>query len=214
MVLTASILSRRNTMTKQHIMTFVATLFVTFLVVVSATAERTTYVVTEGKPNKVEFISKAPLETIEGVTNKISGEVTIDPLNINDNPSANFEVQMADLDTGNSIRDGDMHEDHLHTDKHPTSSFKLKEIKGLSNGQLPDGQEVSFTAVGDFTLHGVTRTIEPQITTKWDSANNSIDVTAKFTVLLKDYDIPRPKFLFMKLSKEQKVRIDFTAMAK
>ncbi len=176
-------------------------------------AERTKFILKPGEPNRVMFISKAPLETIEGITDQISGVMTVDPQDLHKNPSAQFEVQMADLDTDNGIRNGHMRDNHLHTDKFPTSSFTLKEIKGLPAGKLPDGQQVSFMAVGDFTLHGVTRTIEPQITAKWDSANNSIDVTAKFTVLLQDYDIPRPKFLFMKLSKEQRVEIDFTAVA-
>jgi len=73
---------------------------------------------------------------------------------------------------------------------------------------------VNFRIKGQFTLHGVTKEISPEITALWNSTNKSLKVTAKFNVLLQDYDIPRPQFLFMKLAVEQKVEINFTAYAK
>ena len=195
----------------RQMMLFIA---VGLLLVVSVRAEEFTFKVKPGKPNEVKFISKAPLETIEGITNDISGSVTVDPANADLKTAGEFEVQMATIDTDNSIRNGHMRDNHLQTDKYPTSSFEMKSIEGLDDGMLPDGKPVNFRIKGQFTLHGVTKEISPEITALWNSTNKSLKVTAKFNVLLQDYDIPRPQFLFMKLAVEQKVEINFTAYAK
>ena len=176
-------------------------------------AEYINYKITPGEPNMVKFTSDAPLETIVGETKQIEGSLYADPENLDDSTKAEFEVQMESIDTGNGIRNGHMRDNHLHTDEHPISKFVLKEIKGLSERKLTPGQPEKFTAVGDFTLHGVTREVQPEITAVWNPDQKSIDITAKFEVLLQDYEIPRPKFLFMKLDELQKVEVNFAANA-
>ena len=181
--------------------------------VARASAGVMTFKITPGTPNEVKFTSKAPLETVVGKTDQISGTLSTDPDNIISSSAAQFEVQMATLRTGIGKRDSDMRNNHLHTDSIPTSSFTLESLEGISNGKLSNGSPVNFRAEGKFTLHGVTRNIEPDITAIWNAAEKSIKVTARFKVLLQDYAIPRPQFLFMKLSEEQLVEINFTAIA-
>jgi len=179
----------------------------------TADAEPQTFQVVPGKPNLVTFTSKAPLETVVGHTELISGWIKVDPGNLAASPTGEFEVDMASLDTDNRIRNGHMRDNHLHTKQYPTSRFVLK---GLGEGapvKLPDGSPVTFTTTGDFTCHGVTNSITPQVTVIWNAGSRTLDVTAKFSVILDDYSIPLPQFLVMKLEKKQDIVIRFIAHA-
>ncbi len=188
----------------------VVPILVILLIANTAISEPLTCKILQGKPNKVTFISKAPLETIKGVTDQISGTLNFDPADLS-SATAMFEVQMATLDTDNKMRNGHMRDNHLHTDEYPSSKFVLGEI--IEQGALVSGETAEFKIKGEFTLHGVTKTIEPSISARWDKAKMELQVTAKFDVLLADYEIPRPKFLVMKLDERQAVEVKFTAKA-
>jgi polyisoprenoid-binding protein YceI len=198
---------------KMKINTIAIFLLLSLLMFSIALAEPITLVVIEGKPNLVKFTSKAPLETIVGTTSKINGSLTFDPDNLNDVCSAELTVDMASLDTDNRIRNGHMRNNHLHTDKYPNSVFVMKGIGQSENIALLDGKEITFKINGDFTLHGVTRAIEPEITALLNAGNKTLEITARFDVHLQDYEIPRPQFLIMKLDEIQKIEINFTAHA-
>ncbi len=166
-----------------------------------------TFNIKPGEPNYVIFISKAPLETIKGRTDRITGTLTFDPDNLA-GASATFEVDMASLDTGNKMRNGHMRENHLHTDKYPASEFVLKEV--IPGTALVSGKTVEFKIKGEFTLHGITKAIEPSVSATWNSDKREVEVVARFDVLLSDFEIPRPQFLVMKLDEKQDIEIHFT----
>lgn len=164
-----------------------------------------------GPPNLVTFVSQAPLETIVGKTNSISGWISFNPADLSQPVASDIVVNMATLDTDNKIRNGHMRDNHLHTDRYPTSRFQLKKILVDSGMPLPDGEPMKFSIQGEFTLHGVTRSIQPSVTATWKPTTKTLEVTAQFTVKLSDYQIPRPQFLVMKLDEEQKVTVYFQA---
>lgn len=177
-----------------------------------AMAQVNTYVVKPGKPNLVKFTSKAPMETIVGTTDQISGSIVCDPTNLIENVSVVMEVKMATLDTDNSTRNGHMRDNHLHTDQYPLSRFELSNLTDLAQPNLTNGVPVRFKAMGNFTLHGKTNPITPEIEATWNSGSQVIEITATFSVKLPDYEIPRPQFLVMRLDEIQQIEVRFQAV--
>ena len=177
----------------------------------TARAQSTTFKVEPDDGSLVKFTSHAQLESFDGTTKRIAGDFTFDPQNLDGGISGKLEVDMTDLSTGNILRDGHMRKDFLEIKNFPRSSFVPKKIIASSMEALPGKQAVNFKLEGDFTLHGVTRTIQPDVTATWNPDTKSLDVDAKWTVLLKDYNIPLPQFVVLKLAQEQNVEVKFTA---
>ncbi len=166
---------------------------------------------------KITFISNAAVESFEGTTNVVSGNIKVDPDNLS-SATGMCKVDMRTLDTGINLRNTHMRENHLHTKDYPYSVFNLKSIEGASS--LKPGEKVNFTAKGEFELHGVKREIEIPLQAEWSQntketpvkgAAEAIHITGEFSVALADYKIPLPQFLFMKLSDTQIVKIDIWA---
>jgi len=166
----------------------------------------------EAGDSHVVFESKAPMETFEGRTNRVSGSI---------DPAADAEgvialrvaVDMASLDTGISLRDRHMRENHLHTDEHPEATFDgATVIEGDAAALSGDGDH-DVTLEGDFTLHGVTRTIQVPVRISRTSVDGEprIHLTCEFQVTLPDYEIPRPRMLMLKLNETQKIHVDLWA---
>ncbi len=169
------------------------------------------FVVEPGEPNQVIFFSKAPMESFEGKTDRISGTLTVDPARLSGKVTCTFQVDMASLETGIGLRDRHMRDNHLDTKEFPEATFEGGTLEEVSASALAVGVPVTLDLVGEFTLHGVTR----EITVATEATLNEeggIEVVGRFTVNLKDYDIKRPGFLMMKLSEDQDVEVRFTAV--
>jgi polyisoprenoid-binding protein YceI len=98
-------------------------------------------------------------------------------------------ADLTGLTSDNSMRDGQLGRQGLQTDTYPTAIFVLTEPIEL-DGVPSDGETVEATAVGDLTLHGVTRSIsiplEGQFTNGYAVIVGSLDIT------FADYEIPTP----------------------
>ncbi len=144
---------------------------------------------------KVEFISKASIETFTGTSNELKGLIDLETNKID------FYIDLNTLRTGITLRDEHMRESYLETKKYPFAEFT-----GILNGYNPARKDTqSVIAVGTFSLHGVTtsRTIQGRIF----EGSDHIYVEANWEVLLSDHKITIPKVLFLKLADRQEVRI-------
>lgn len=166
------------------------------------------YHVDESRERLVKFISDAPLEDFEGVTEEIDGYVywAIDSLT----PSGSypeselyFEVRLDALDTGIDMRNSDMREDYLETDKYPYAKYKAEIVEVEIAG--PGGYLVETE--GEMTIHGVTR--EMSISAEVTRANSGYRVRSSFSVLLPDFEIDIPKFLFMRVDEKIELELDY-----
>lgn len=188
----------------------------------AAAAPQTFQIVPGFAKNLVRFHSEATVEAFDGTTRKVSGTVAVDPANPAAGASAAFQVDMASLDTGMSLRNRHMRENHLHTEQYPQSAFVLKSLSGVPPAFTPDAV-MRMTAVGDFTLRGVTRsrTLPVEVTwhpdaraTSLKKAGPALHLVCRFDVALADHGIPRPEFLFMKVAETMQVTLDVWAVAK
>ncbi len=187
--------------------------FVLLSLLVAPQAWGADFVIQPGlETNQVVFRSEAPVESFEGKTRKVRSEIRVDLDALDEDFEVKIEVDLASLETGMALRDKHMRENHLETDRFPIVSFHGTELLEPSQPAIGVGEQVRFRVRGDLDLHGVTRVIEVPIEAdRLDS--DRILIRAAFPVRLSDHRIERPKFLFMKLSEEQQIRVEAVATA-
>jgi polyisoprenoid-binding protein YceI len=181
-----------------------------------AVAHAREFLVSPGGESKVVFVSRAAMEKFEGKTSRLTGRIVVNPDSVGDSVSVHFEVDMTSLDTGIAMRNKHMRENHLDTDKFPKATFDGAAVKGPAGAKLEAGKPVVLDVEGSFTLHGVTRRIGISVEathTPKGGAGGRIAFRTTFPVVLSDYEISRPQFLFLKLAESQQVRVSGVAVA-
>jgi len=172
--------------------------------------------------NVIKFVSKAPLETIEGVTGKIDGTIEAD-LSDAMTAAGQFEVDLTTVKTGIEMRDGHMREQYLHTDSFPKATFKLTKVTKAGAKALADGQTVEITADGELTIHGVTKPVSVSGTVTYMKESEQtqarlpgdlLHVDISFPILLSDFNVERPKFVLLKVSDKVNIVVDVFATTK
>jgi len=159
--------------------------------------------------NVVRFTSRTQVDEFDGVTDKIDGYVLLDgePLSAatgGDDTELYFEVDLAGLDTGIGLRDRHMRDNYLEVKKYPYASFKGK----ITHTEVTGSGDAKVTAAGTFSVHGVF--MERDIVCDVTAAGPGYRAVCKFPVLLSDHHIEIPKVMFLKLSNEIQVDVQFT----
>lgn len=178
---------------------------------VAGLAEAGRYEVHPGREEQeVRFLSKAPVESFEGTTDEVSGWIEVSPDSLALGVKWRIVVDLTELDTGIGLRNRHMRENHLHTEQYPHAVFEGAMEGASLPAAIPTVDPLAL--VGTFTLHGVARdrTIDALVSLRPDGA---LEIVAEFTVELGDHEIPRPKFLMMKLSEEQRIQVHLVAVA-
>lgn len=125
-------------------------------------------------------------QTAAGRTGEVTGSVTIADGQVTE---ASFEVDMTSLKSGEERRDNQLKGRGLETDAFPEAGFTLTEPVALPEDAVT-GDQLTFSAPGELTLHGVTRqvTIELQA----DLREGLIAIVGDAPIVLADYDISPP----------------------
>lgn len=169
--------------------------------------------------NVIKFISKAPLETIEGKTGQIDGTVEVDLADAG-TATGQFEVDLTTVKTGIDLRDQHMREGYLHTDSFPKAAFKIVKVTKANPKQLADGQPVEIEAQGELTIHGVTKPVAVSGTVTYLKESEAtqarlpgdlLHIDVGTTILLSDFKVERPQFVLMKVSDKVELRVDVFA---
>lgn len=121
-----------------------------------------------------------------GRTNQVTGSLTIDGTRVT---AADFEVDMASVESDDSRRDGQFRGRLMTVAEYPTATFELTEPIEL--GRIPDeGEQITAEATGDLTLRGVTNTVTFPVTAQLQ--NDRIGVLGNIRIVFADYDIVNP----------------------
>lgn len=169
----------------------------------------------DGKESSVRFDSKAPMESFHGETNAVTGFVRFDSNGL-ENLHVRIEVDLTKLSTGIKLRDRHMRENHLHTDEYPKAVFESRALAKESAAMLNAEGTTALLLAGTFTMHGVKREMTIPVDVRRPvAAENAadkepmshIEVASVFTIELDAFEIPRPKFLVLKLDETQKITI-------
>ncbi len=148
--------------------------------------------------NQFTWVSEAPLENIKGTSEGVSGSFTIDPKNLA-SLRGTITTQVTTMKTGNGTRDEHLKGNQwLDGGKYPTISFTITSVSNVK----ASGNAATGTATGNFTMHGVTKTISipfklqyipESAKTKERAPGDLVMVTADFTVSLKDFNVAGSK---------------------
>jgi polyisoprenoid-binding protein YceI len=121
-----------------------------------------------------------------GRTTAVTGEFTLAGTTVS---TASFSVDMTQVTSNRSQRDGQFQGRIMETSQFPTATFELTEP--IDFGSLPaSGVEITPKATGELTLHGVTKTVT--IPLKAKRSGNSIQVLGSLDLTFADYGIDDP----------------------
>jgi polyisoprenoid-binding protein YceI len=123
-----------------------------------------------------------------GRTSQVSGSITISGTTIT---AGGFTVDMATVTSDESRRDGQFDGRIMETTLYPTATFTLTQPIGL--GSIPsEGEQRTFQATGQLTLHGVTKTLTFDLTGRW--SGSVIQVAGSIPITFADWNISNPSF--------------------
>ena len=176
------------------------------LLLFSAMASAGEWHVDKNAQNEVRFTSEVVVLTFDGVTDQIDGYLYWEGEKMFEkNSQLQFDVDLNTVETGIGKRDRDMR-DVLATDKWPVTTFKGT----ISEYSKIDSSVTAYrvTSKGTIFIHGVERELEvPAIVAR---EGDQMHVTARFMVLLKDFNIEAPSLAaFVKVSQEIHLKVDF-----
>jgi len=152
-----------------------------------------------------ESIEKTAVGRTLGVTGTMTiagGQVT----------AVAIEADLTLLKSDQSRRDDYIRTRGLETNTFGTATFVLAEPIALP-ADLPAGQSFDLNAVGDLTIHGVTKRVELPLKAQWDG--KVIDVAGGVTIVMADYGMDPPSNSIVSVAGEGELelQVSFTRAA-
>jgi len=160
------------------------------------------------RARSVIFVSEAPIEDFEGVTDRIDGfihwegDVLVEGEDY-DNSQLYFEVDLNSLDTGIGMRNRHMRDNYLETDKFPYATYtgKLDKVTREADGGF------LVASSGVLSIHGTEKpyTFECRISQE----DSTYRIQCEFPVSLPDFGIKVPSLMFLKINEKIELKLDF-----
>ncbi len=158
-----------------------------FLCLLTTSVYSQQYITNQGK---ISFFSKAPLEDISAINNRVSAIYDLNTKEIA------FSLNIVDFIFPIPLMQDHFNENYLESDLYPKSTF---------TGKIIDTQESTVRINGSLNIHGQENniTVDGLII---EENNNMISMSATFFVKLEDYNIDIPRIVMYKIAEE--IRID------
>lgn len=123
-----------------------------------------------------------------GRTTSVTGSVTVRGTTITE---GSFTADLTTVTSDQARRDEQFHDRIMETATYPTATFRLTEPIDL--GSIPaEGEERTYEATGDLTLHGVTRSVTFEVAGR--ITGSTFEVAGQIPVTFADWDIENPSF--------------------
>jgi polyisoprenoid-binding protein YceI len=151
------------------------------------------YHVDKTQKNMVKFISDAPIEDFEGITE-----------NLLNNSEIYLEVDLNSLDTGIGLRNRHMRDNYLHTDKFPITHYSGKII----NSEKIKGDTLKVKTAGKIFIHGIEKPLAVEGIVV-SLGNKRFNIQSNFQVKLTDFDIEIPSLMFFKIDETMELLVNF-----
>jgi polyisoprenoid-binding protein YceI len=119
---------------------------------------------------------------------------------------ARFTADLNELTSDQPIRDRVMTDQGLQIERYPTATFSLTRPVDLRSAEL--GHVVKFDAIGDLTLHGVTRPVTFAAEGRWDG--DVIHVAAHTTIHRADFKLSLQGQFGVRVSGEGTIEAELT----
>jgi polyisoprenoid-binding protein YceI len=169
----------------------------------------------DSESSQIQFVSDAPLEKFTGTSNKVSGELKVDPGKAAQ-AKGTVKVEVASIKTGIDLRDEHLQNDSwLDAKKYPHAEFTITKVSGVD--KLKPNEAVEATVTGKFSLHGVTQEVTTKARVRWIPGEGgkpgSIRVVGSFPVKLEAHKVSIPKIVALKVSPDIVVNVDIRAVS-
>lgn len=151
------------------------------------------------RDGKIHFFSDASLEKIEATNTSATSVMNVETGRVE------FAVLIKGFHFEKALMQEHFNENYMESDQFPKSTFKGNFVDGSKINWAMDGSYQAEVA-GDMTIHGVTNpvTIPVQI----DIASGQVKGSAKFSVMVSDYDISIPSVVKDNIAKELEITVD------
>ncbi len=135
---------------------------------------------------RVEEVLFGVNTTAAGRSNEITGSMTIEGTTVTE---ASFTVDVASITSDESRRDNQFRNRIMETYRYPEATFTL--AAPIEFGAVPaPGEQITASATGELTLHGVTRPVTFDVTA--EGGDDRIGVLGSIPVRFADYEIENP----------------------
>lgn len=134
-----------------------------------------------------EELASIGAKTAVGRTPAVAGSVEISGSTV---AAASFEADLTQLQSDSRNRDNAIRSQALETDAFPTATFTLTEPLDLGTTPVT-GTPFSAQAMGDLTIHGVTRSVTVPI--EGQLIGDSVVLVGAIPIEFADYDIDPPR---------------------
>jgi polyisoprenoid-binding protein YceI len=138
-----------------------------------------------------------------GLEGSINADFNGDGLDLSSAPEMSVELPVEALKSGNKLEDAEM--------MRRIDARRYPRIKGIVRDIKPKGDDGRYFMTGDLTFHGVTQTVDGEVTIRrQDDKTLVIEGEREFDI--RDFNVTPPKVLMLKVHPEVKVRIRVEAV--
>ena len=154
------------------------------------------------KTGKISFLSKAPIEEIEGKNKTVTAVLD------SKTGAMQFAVQMKGFEFERALMQEHFNENYMESDKYPKATFKGKM---LEHPDLTHDGMYPVTVMGDFEVHGVkqNRTINGTV----KISGGVVTMNSEFMVKCEDHHIVIPQVVFHNIAQSIRIRVAATYTA-
>jgi len=117
-------------------------------------------------------------------------------------PTARLELAIESLSSGNALYDAELQR-RIDARRYPRAVIELREVAAV-------GDSPRYQLQGDLTFHGVTREVRGTVTTQF-TADGGIRVDGEQVFDIRDFNVPSPTILMLKIFPDVRVRLDVEA---
>jgi polyisoprenoid-binding protein YceI len=137
-----------------------------------------------------------------GLEGSIEAEVIDGRLDLNGTPKIRLQFPVESLKSGKSLEDAEMMR-RIDARRYPTIRGEVVEMK-----ESPGG---GYQVRGDLTFHGVTKTVEGEVSMSMPDGDGTIVFEGEQTFDIRDFGVTPPKILMLKVHPDVKVRVRVVA---
>ena len=124
-------------------------------------------------------------------------------------PCSRFDVDLRTLQSDSARRDNYLYQNTLQTETFPLATFVLRGVEGL-DGPLVEGEETTFTLLGDLTLKDATRLVAWETTATLEG--ETLTGTAVTEFEMPEFAIEPPRVqIVVSLDETVRLEIDLSA---
>ncbi len=157
-----------------------------------------------------EILAGSP-NTVVGTTNKVAGEIRLDPTHPEASQVGPITVETGSLVTDNTFRNRAISSFILNSGTYPLATFAPTSLAGMP-ASVAVGETFSFTITGDLTLRDITQPVTFEVTVTAETADR-ISGKATATVRRADFSLKIPSVPQVAgVSEEVLLEFDFTAL--